>query len=275
MMGMGARDDRTIAAILARRLGELGHRVSVTNYGQLGHNSTQETITLQQLLKAGERIDVAVFYDGVNEMACAEQTGRADAVFDEARRREEFNLLYSERRRDLMAAALMAAVPRTLRRLRQLTGLALRGPVSMPPVDLTALDLDRLARDVIAVYRGNLRLVRALAGAYRFTPVFFWQPAIVSKAAKTADEEGWAREHIPDPASRARLHTAVIDERRRCLELAAAGDAIDLSALFDRWTDPVYIDLYHLSEAGNAAVAEAMLPAVAAAVTAVERRQRE
>jgi len=196
-------------------------------------------------------------------------------VFDEARRREEFNLLFSERRRDLMVAALMAAVPRTLRRLRQLTGLALRGPVSMPPVDLTEIDLDRLARDVIAVYRGNLGLVRALARAYGFAPIFFWQPAIVSKAAKTADEEGWAREHIRDPTSRARLHTAIIEERRRCPELAASGDAIDLSAMFDGWTDPVYIDLYHLSEAGNAAVAEAMLPAVAAAVAAAERRQRE
>jgi lysophospholipase L1-like esterase len=275
MMGMGARDDHTIAAILARRLGDRGHRVAVTNYGQLGHNSTQEAITLQQLFKAGELIDVAVFYDGVNEMACAEQTGLADAVFDEARRRQEFNLLYSERRGDLMLAALMATVPRTLRRLRQLTGLPLRGPVAMPPVDLTQIDLAGLARDVIAVYRGNLRLVRALANAYGFTPIFFWQPAIATKAPKTADEERWAREHIRDPASRARLHTAIIAERRRCRELAEAGDAIDLSALFDRSTGPVYIDLYHLSEAGNAAVAEAMLPAVAAAVAAAERRRQQ
>src|SRR5208283_1585275 len=42
MMGMGARDEQTIAAVLARRLRELGHHVAVTNYGQLGHNSTQE-----------------------------------------------------------------------------------------------------------------------------------------------------------------------------------------------------------------------------------------
>ena len=32
MMGMGARDDQTIPAVLARRLAERGHRVSVTNY---------------------------------------------------------------------------------------------------------------------------------------------------------------------------------------------------------------------------------------------------
>ena len=86
MMGMGARDDHTIPAVLARRLTEGGHQVSVTNYGQLGHNSTQEVITLQQLLKAGKRMDIALFYDGINEMACAEQTGCADGLFNEARR---------------------------------------------------------------------------------------------------------------------------------------------------------------------------------------------
>ena len=47
---------------------------------------------------------------------------------------------------------------------------------------------------------------------------------------------------------------------------------IDLSALFDDWTEPVYIDLYHLSEAGNAAVAEAMLPAVGPLQGAAIRR---
>src|SRR5262245_5765302 len=80
MMGMGARDDATIPAMLAARLGKMGHRAAVTNFGQLGHNSTQEAITLHQLLKLGIRPDIAVFYDGINEMASAEQSGHADAL---------------------------------------------------------------------------------------------------------------------------------------------------------------------------------------------------
>ena len=82
-------------------------------------------------MKSGERLDIALFYDGINEMACAEQTGRADGLFNEARRRAEFNLLHPDRRRDLMAAALISAAPRTLRRLRRLTGLPLRGPLPL------------------------------------------------------------------------------------------------------------------------------------------------
>jgi lysophospholipase L1-like esterase len=268
MMGMGARDDQTIPAVLARRLGQLGHSAAVSNYGQLGHNATQEIITLTQLLKAGTAIDVAVFYDGVNEMACAEQTGRADGLFNEARRRAEFNLLHPDRRRDLAMAALLALMPRTTRRLRQLTGLELRGPMPTPEIDLSRVDIARLARSVLVAYAANLRLVRLLASEFGFHPIFFWQPVITTKRVKTADEQRWERDYTRDPAGRRALYAAIVAERRADPELADAGDAIDLSALFDDRADPVYIDLYHLSEAGNAAVAEAMLPHIAKATAA-------
>src|SRR6516162_800638 len=269
MMGMGARDEETIPSVLARRLAALGHYVSVTNYGQLGHNSTQETITLQQLLKAGERIDVAIFYDGINEMACAEQTGRSDGLFNEARRGAEFNLLHSERRHDLIIAALLAIAPRTLRRLRQWTGLPLRGPFPVLEADLSRVDLDRLASDVIAVYAANLRLVRLLGREYGFHPIFFWQPVITTKRPKSRDEQRWERDYTGDPLRRRLLYERIIAERRRSPELFEASDAVDLSGLFDDCTEPVYIDLYHLSEAGNAAVAEAMLSKVGEAVSGV------
>src|SRR6266851_1006610 len=166
MMGMGARDDATIPAVLARRLAELGHPVAVTNLGQLGHNSTQEAIALTQLLKDGAAVDIAVFYDGINEMMCAEQTGAADGIFYQASRRAEFNLLHPDHRGDLFAAALIAVLPRTVRRLRTLTGLPLLGPLPSGRVDLAAIDIAALAQRVIVAYAANVRLVRLLAGAY-------------------------------------------------------------------------------------------------------------
>jgi hypothetical protein len=271
MMGMGARDDHTIPAVLARRLTERGQQVSITNYGQLGHNSTQEVITLQQLLKSGERIDIALFYDGINEMACAEQTGHADGLFNEARRRAEFNLLHPDRRRDLIAAALIGSAPRTLRRLRLLTGLPLRGALRAEQTDLSEVDLARLAGEVVTAYLGNVRLARVLAREYGFRPLFFWQPVITTKKFKTLDERRWLDDYTDDPEHRRLLYEAILGQRRCRPEFVDAPDVFDLSALFDDWADPVYIDLYHLSEAGNAAVAEAMLPAVAGAASAFRR----
>ena len=272
MMGMGARDAHTIPAVLARRLGELGHRAAVTNMGQLGHNNTQETIALQQLLKQGARPDIVLFYDGINEMVCAEQTGAADRVMHEAARRAEFNIFYTDRRADLVKAGLLAAMPRTVRRLRELTGLPLRGPLPAGRFDLAAIDIPALARAVVEVYAANLRLIRLLAGAYGFRPLFFWQPVITTKRDKTVDERFFESEFTGSLETRRRLFAAVIDERRRHPELTQAADCIDLSGLFDDCAEPVYIDLYHLSEAGNEAVAEAMLPAVTAALIATSTR---
>ncbi len=262
MMGMGARDAATIPAVLARRLAELGHQAAITNFGQLGHNSTQEVISLHQLLKAGTRADIVVFYDGINEMASAEQTGAADRLFNDSRRVAEFNLLHPNRRADLLLAALAAAMPRSLRRLRQLTGLSLRGPMPPPDADLSQIDVAGLARQVIDAYAANVRLARLLAREHRFATLFFWQPVITTKTTKSPDEQRFEADCTRDVAARRRLFAASIAERRGRPELATAADVIDLSAIFDSLADPVYIDTYHLSEIGNMEVAEAMLPAL-------------
>jgi hypothetical protein len=137
--------------------------------------------------------------------------------------------------------------------------------------DLSRVDLAELARDVISVYLANIRLVRLLAGEYGFRPIFFWQPVITTKKFKTGDERRWTDDYTSDPERRRILYEAIIDERRRHPALVEASDLVDLSALFDEWTMPLYIDLYHLSEAGNAAVAEAMLPAVAQLASPLRR----
>jgi hypothetical protein len=117
-----------------------------------------------------------------------------------------------------------------------------------------------------------VRLARLLAGEYTFQPIFFWQPVITTKKFKTLDERRWVNDYTNDPERRRLFYEAVIHERRRHPALVEPSDIIDLSALFDEWAEPVYIDLYHLSEAGNAAVAEAMLPAVAQIVSALRPR---
>jgi hypothetical protein len=140
--------------------------------------------------------------------------------------------------------------------------------------DLSRVDLAALAREVITAYVANVRLARLLACEHRFDPIFFWQPVITTKKFKTQDERRWADDYTRDPEHRRLLYEAIIGEARRRTELVKAPDIIDLSALFDDWTEPVYIDLYHLSEAGNAAVAEAMLPAVARLASALRPRTR-
>lgn len=274
MMGMGARDAATIPSLLAARLSARGHAVHLDNWGQLGHASTQEVITLMQALKGGARPDVVIFYDGVNEMISAEQTGHTDRMFNEAHRRAEFNLLHDSRRRDLIVGGLLALAPRTLRRLRKLTGLRVRGPHPHPqPVRLSGDQEQALARGVIATYAANVETVRLLAARHGFQALFFWQPTLVTKRVKSPHEQRYLSDGTGDLALRERLFAAIGQAWREHPALAGQPDCIDISGIFDHIEAPIYIDPFHLAEDGNAQVAEAMLPALDAAVGRVERRE--
>src|SRR5262249_57988742 len=92
-----------------------------------------------------------------------------------------------------------------------------------------------------------------------------------TKKFKTRDEQRWIDDYTTDPERRRVFYEAILAERRRHPDLVDAADIVDLSALFDDRQDAVYIDLYHLSEAGNAAVAAAMHPIVEGAVGTLSR----
>ena len=66
--GEGQRDEYTIASHIAKLSEEQGTPVRIVNYGQRGWTHFQEMILFEQLLAAGDEPDLAVFYDGANEI---------------------------------------------------------------------------------------------------------------------------------------------------------------------------------------------------------------
>ena len=66
--GEGQRDDFTIASYLARIAEDAGRPIRVVNYGQRGWTHFQEMVLFEQLLAAEPAPDVAIFYDGANEI---------------------------------------------------------------------------------------------------------------------------------------------------------------------------------------------------------------
>jgi len=82
-------------------------------------------------------------------------------------------------------------------------------------------------------------------------------------ALAAAFEQRFEADHTRDVIARQALNEAVIGEYRRRIGIAGEVDAVDLSALFDEVVSPIYIDMVHLSEAGNLAVAEAIVPSLA------------
>ncbi len=243
--GTGARDDHTLPSALARALHRRGLAVEVVNLGESGYVSGQELAALLSELRRGPPPDAVVFFDGVNDVYAALQSGRAGIPQNEGHRVRDFRVTDG-------LDNWLEAFPYTLEGVRRL-GALLGSP--RPPRPLPAL-----AAELVQAYLANVRAVRALGLEFGFEAWFFWQPSVFTKVSRSASEE--------------RVYRASLS-RHRDLQLAADAalsrhvgtGVVDLSGLFAGSAKPVFIDFCHLSEAGNARVAEAIAATLSGPLT--------
>lgn len=246
--GMGARDEGTIPAFLARALGP---EVRVENLGQVGYNSTQGFLTLLERLQAGRRPDVVIFYDGVNEVLPALKLGRVGVPLDVPRRELEFNLTRPGELPRLLFAAAQGVL--------QASKLArwVLGPTPAKPA-VRVEDPDATAGEIVDAYAANVRAGQGLAARYGFAAQFFWQPTVFDKRARSPDEAAAAQRR----AAFAPLYAATAARVRAAL----GEEVVDLTDVFGDDATPVFFDFCHLAEAGNRRVADAIAPRVRAAL---------
>jgi hypothetical protein len=111
------------------------------------------------------------------------------------------------------------------------------------------------SRQVLAVYRGNIELIQALAERYRFKCLFYWQPSVFQKARLTPYEN--AERVKMESVSRFDYVTYAVMRESRLAD-TAGGAFSDLSLIFADNPDPLYVDWCHLGESGNALIAQRM-----------------
>jgi len=282
MWGTGSRDAHTIPAILARELALAGKPVEVTNFGEAGYVSTQELIAWMLELRAGNVPDIVVFYDGVNDVFTAFQEPVAGVTHNERNRVKEFNLTHPDQQDRLRRTAWAAWVGdlATVRFAAKLSGnkelsfdrLAGRAPslrlASSPP--------EALPGEVAKVYRGNMEMAATLAARHGVQCLFYLQPTIYQKPVRTGSElkrfqHGMRRRAGLDGLVEA-SYAAI---RSELAQSPVAGQFRDVSGVFAQESAPIFIDMCHVVEPGNARIAGAMLPdLVAAWETVVAQRAR-
>ncbi|MHB1558476.1 MAG: SGNH/GDSL hydrolase family protein [Isosphaeraceae bacterium] len=258
LWGYGARDERTIPSLVARRLYERGYRVEVRNLAEIGYVSTQEAVALVREVQAGYRPDLVILYDGVNDTTSALLEGEAGVTTNERNRRTEFNILQSPGR---LAGSLVMRVVRDSASFRLAGVIAHRvvGPAAVPLVGSSATDRKTLVADVVRRYCGNLEIVEKLGREYGFDALFYWQPVVFDKEGPTpfeADEARkieWARGFFGE----------VYRSIRESSELRGATRFHDLSRMFAGSKELVFIDYCHTTEAANERVAATIADDVA------------
>ena len=269
MWGSGARDEFTIPSILARELDRKGIKASITNYGETGWVSTQELIALELELRRGHRPDLVIFYDGINDTYTAFQQGVAGIPQNEFNRVSEFNFLEKsvKDRARLIAkdAALRLATRRLFDALRPDSGkgIGVKLDESAPGFALDDAGTVRLSREVIEIYAKNVDLVKALGDRYRFSSLFYWQPAVSDKPHLTEYEKTLSIEMRPTERFFRQTNQALRDQQ---LDKPGPSRVRDLTGVFAETSAPMFVDRFHLGETGNEVIAKQMLPDVLAEI---------
>ena len=240
--GEGSRDAYTIPGHLARLLNEADMPQHVVNLGQTGYVSTQDALMFQFQLIGEDPPDIAIFYQGFNDVLSAWGNDLVGVTLQEA-----------QRLGDSEAGRLL--------RMGQ--------PVLRPPLyALTDYDLTlsgaapATPENIVERWFSNQRLVQTLADAYGVEVAFVWQPMLIHKTTLSDVERDIVSRTERERPGLFDLYAqadALVEAR---MDEAPAERLVLLSELFTDVETSLYIDLVHINEVGNALVAESLLPLV-------------
>jgi len=259
LWGTGARDAYTIPSYISKILGKKGYDVQVTNFGESGYVSTQEMVVLLRELQNGNVPDIAVFYDGVNDLFSALQNKKAGIPQNEEKRERYFAL---ERGMEGSGAdgLFSAFVQRShiMRFVQKLRRKLHKGTNTSVSEEMKA----RLARDTVRIYQGNMKIIESLGRAYGFKVLFYWQPVIFTKKqlseyekkeAGQADKKGSKKGFLGDFSQMYEMTSRHIRDAKPTSETIAVHD---MSSVFDDLEGPLYLDFCHTCEEANEIVAK-------------------
>jgi lysophospholipase L1-like esterase len=257
LWGFGARDDRTIPSCLAHSLHDRGWHVELKNLSEMGYVSTQELIALVRELQSGYRPDIVIFYDGVNDTTSALLEGEAGLTTNEVNRRDEFNLLQSPGRLVVSLGAKLVKDSGSYR-FAQTVRRVLGGQARPSHTEPGTRKMVELAADVIAKFESNVKLAEGFGRAFRFRPMFFWQPTVFTKSRLVELEREEAQRYAWAEAMFREVYARI----QASAQLRSDPGFYDLSGAFADSEGLVYIDYCHTTEDANARIASLMAVAV-------------
>ena len=242
MWGVGNRDLHTIPSAFARLAESADIPVRVTNYGESGYVSWQEVMHFSELCAMGEVPDLAIFYDGVNDIFVQIQKPTSVPLpqnYDELRERfENANRLDKVLQRYSAVHIL----------LRYVSGTSGVRPFEVE--DLPA-PVDDMADNAAYIYRASMDHARRIAAAYDVKFASFWQPCVYTKSTILPGEDPMREELGPGVGVLYAETTARVTDSTTVIT-----DALDSVEA------PVMLDWCHTNELGAEAVARAIFDEV-------------
>jgi lysophospholipase L1-like esterase len=252
--GTGASSDAVTfpARLEAALRTRTGRDVEVVNAGAPAYVSGQELARLTFEVLDLEP-DIAVVYDGFNDLNSAllfDPRPGYPSNFSWLERAVHFNSLRNLLTYRIRLCAQESGLGFWARRL---TGVQDGVPLAAPGADA----------EIIDTYRRNLERMVALLQARGIRVICVFQPTLVGKRRRTAAEDGvlaYMERRHPGYARRfGDLLPAAVGAMRRVAS-ARGVSFVDLSTVFDDSADTIFFDTAHVTDRGNALIADRLTP---------------
>jgi hypothetical protein len=259
--GTGVTDEQTIASYLQARLNDTyGPVFGVRNFGRAYYYSSQEFVLLWRLLFQGERPDVVIFFDGMNEsQASPYYVDEMRALFD---RYQDERTQRVPMRESLAAIAGRLPINPYLQRLSR----PARSDAEVP------FEFNRLSRissgttpaDIARQYEAATGHIRSLTSQHSVVPFFTVQP-------------------IPGYRNKFRTHAfldAPVDpfmtEVVKLMEstVSKGTNGIVLTGVLADYSKQAFVDPLHYTPEVNRTIAHALADGVAPALQKLARSAR-
>ena len=266
IVGWNIPDQATICAQIQKHIfPESNEQICVTNFGQQGYVNTQELIELQLQLRSGNIPDLVIFYDGINEMWAAVKSDTVGVHLN----LQEITDLYENRNftRDNSAhygILHFAGKLNTINLLRKILGYEITIPILSLFEDEPSQCLlygedfiaaEDFAKEIMNIYEGNLRILRALSEEFDFEYRVFWQPIVLTgNKPLTHSEDAIYNNQNFFLLQLSREGELLTDERENKFD-----NFYCISDIFDGVEETVFQDICHLNALGDSLIAERII----------------
>lgn len=261
MWGVFAPDNQTIPSYIAQKLNGFSSKFTIVNYAQIAYNSNQELIYFTLLLKEGKVPDVAIFYDGCNDLFVNNVSGKQTITFYENRIKGLLGNMWRFSGPDLVINQSLLNenlfrdairyIPKYIKLIHYPYMFLMRiiqkttNTADTVENNFTEAVPERIAN----TYIQNAFMIEALSRAYNFRYLLVWQPTIFTKATKSTDEKTLLTYDKMHPEILYPIATRRLREKK-------LKNFYDLTSVFDNTDQSVFIDECHVTSQGNQIIAE-------------------
>lgn len=252
VFGKGARDEYTIPSYLSKILNEKTAKYEVKNKGVYAYVFTQDIINLILALKAGEKPDYVIFYNGINDVFAAFQNGTAGYVSNMAIIKDRLKSPKASNNFRMIWEGLSKIVQnnceiyRTAWKIKNtIFGKKLHNEAAF---GYSGQDMEKISAEITLDYRDNVKLIDDLSRVYGFKYLVFWQPVMYVFTETTEEEQTLMR---PDEMAKKffeKTYGLMLKEKMK--------NFYNVSKIFENKNETVFLDFAHLAENGNEMVAK-------------------